>query len=96
VADDDWIGLDQHATVTMYVAKHPGATLVLLAEVAEGYRYHSHRFGHRFEAEDESQAWPHLHAVSREARKAYQADGTLAAWEALAQRAPPPAHYIGA
>ena len=30
-----------------------------------------------FEAEDESQEWPELHAAIREARKAYQADGIM-------------------
>jgi hypothetical protein len=43
--------------------------------------------GHLFEAEDESQEWPELHAASREARKAYQADGTLPDWDTLATRA---------
>ena len=39
--------------------------------------------GHLFEAEDESQEWPDLHAAVRQARKAYQADGTMPDWAAL-------------
>jgi len=39
--------------------------------------------GHIFEAEDESQEWPELHNAIREARMAYQADGTMLDWEVL-------------
>ena len=39
--------------------------------------------GHLFEAEDESQKWSALHAAICEARKGYQADGTMPDWEAL-------------
>jgi len=39
--------------------------------------------GHLFEAEDESQEWPDLHAAIRQARKAYQSDGTMPDWTAL-------------
>ena len=39
--------------------------------------------GHLHEAEDESQEWPALHAAIREARKAYQAAGTIPDWESL-------------
>jgi hypothetical protein len=63
--------------------KHLGAALVLLTEAREGYAYRLRAIGHLFEAEDESQEWPELHAAIREARKAYQADGTLPDWEAL-------------
>jgi hypothetical protein len=69
------------------VEKHLGAALVLLTEAREGYAYRLRAIGHLFEAEDESQEWPQLHAAIREARKAYQADGTLPDWEALATRA---------
>jgi hypothetical protein len=41
--------------------------------------------GHLHEAEDESQEFPALHAAIRNARKAYQTDGTIPDWEALAQ-----------
>jgi len=41
--------------------------------------------GHLFEAEDESQEWPDLHAAIRAARKAYQADGTMPDWNVLAE-----------
>jgi len=69
------------------VEKHLGAALVLLTEAREGYAYRLRAIGHLFEAEDESQAWPELHAAIRAARKAYQADGTLPDWESLADRA---------
>jgi len=47
---------------------------------------HAHRLraiGHLPEAEDESQEWPDLHAAIREARKAYQTDGTMPDWQSL-------------
>jgi len=69
------------------VEKHLGAALVLLTEAREGYAYRLRAIGHLFEAEDESQAWPELHAAIRTARKAYQADGTLPDWNTLATRA---------
>ena len=59
--------------------------MVLLTEAREGYVYRLRAIGHLFEAEDESQEWPELHAAIREARKAYQADGTMPDWEALAR-----------
>lgn len=62
---------------------HLGAALVLLTETREGYAYRLRAIGHLFEAEDESQEWPQLHAAIREARKTYQAEGTLPEWEAL-------------
>jgi hypothetical protein len=52
--------------------------------------HHNHRLraiGHLHEAEDESQEFPDLHAAIREARKAYQTDGTMPDWESLAQAA---------
>jgi len=64
--------------------KHLGAALVLLTEAREGYAYRLRAIGHLFEAEDESQEWPDLHNAIREARKTYQADGTMPNWEALA------------
>ena len=67
------------------VEKHLGAAIVLLTETREGYAYRLRAIGHLFEAEDESQEWPELHAAIREARKVYQADGKLPDWEALAQ-----------
>lgn len=62
-----------------------GAALVLLTEAREGYAYRLRAIGHLFEAEDESQEWPELHAAIRAARKAYQADGTLPDWETLSE-----------
>jgi len=65
------------------VEKHLGAAYVLLTEAREGYAYRLRAIGHLFEAEDESQEWPALHAAIRAARKAYQADGTMPDWVAL-------------
>ena len=65
------------------VEKHLGAAYVLLTEAREGYAYRLRAIGHLFEAEDESQEWPDLHAAIRTARKAYQADGTMPDWPAL-------------
>jgi hypothetical protein len=67
--------------------KHLGAAYVLLTEVQHGYAHRLRAIGHMHEAEDESQAWPELHNAIREARKAYQAAGTMPAWESLAQLA---------
>lgn len=72
------------------VEKHLGAAYVLLTEArdlpagqAGGYAYRLRAIGHLFEAEDESQEWPDLHAAIREARKIYQADGTVPDWATL-------------
>jgi len=65
------------------VEKHLGAAYVLLTEAREGYAHRLRAVGHLFEAEDESQEWPDLHAAIRQARKAYQADGTMPDWAAL-------------
>ncbi len=45
------------------------------------------KVGHLFEAEDESRECPDLHNAIRQARKTYQADGTMPDWEKLATRA---------
>ena len=76
------------------VEKHLGAAYVLLTELndlpddpAERHQGFSRRLraiGHLFEAEDESQEWPDLHNAIRQARKAYQAYGTMPDWETLA------------
>ena len=78
------------------VEKHLGAAMVLLAELndlpdvpaerRQGFSRRLRAIGHLFEAEDESQEWPELHAAIRQARKVYQAEGTMPDWEALAQR----------
>jgi len=39
--------------------------------------------GHMYEAEDESQQWPDLHTAIRQARKAYQIEGTMPDWASL-------------
>ncbi len=65
------------------VEKHLGAAYVLLTEAREGYAYRLRAVGHLFEAEDESQEWPDLHAAIRQARKNYQADGTMPDWNTL-------------
>jgi hypothetical protein len=67
------------------IEKHLGAAYVLLTEAREGYAYRLRAIGHLFEAEDESQEWPDLHAAIRQARKAYQADGTMPGFAALAE-----------
>jgi hypothetical protein len=81
------------------VEKHLGAAYVLLAELNDlpdarraeppNLSRRLRAIGHLFEAEaeDESQEWPDLHAAIREARRAYQADGTMPGFEALA-------HYV--
>jgi hypothetical protein len=72
------------------IEKHLGAAYVLLTETrdlpgrqAGGYAYRLRAIGHLFEAEDESQEWPDLHAAIRAARKAYQSDGTMPDWASL-------------
>jgi len=67
------------------VEKHLGAAYVLLDETRESYAYRRRAIGHLFEAEDESQQWPVLHAAIWEARKAYQGGGPMPDWEALGQ-----------
>jgi len=67
------------------IDKHLGAALVLLTETREGYAHRLRAIGHLHEAEDESQEFPALHGAIRAARKAYQTDGTMPEWEALAQ-----------
>ena len=69
------------------IEKHLGAAYVLLTETRDGYAHRLRAIGHLHEAEDESQEWPELHAAVRDARKAYQADGTMPDWEALAASA---------
>jgi predicted alpha/beta hydrolase family esterase len=64
-----------------------------LRDLASGVRsdvYRLRAIGHLFEAEDESQEWPELHAAIRDARKAYQADGTMPTWDTLAEKARQP------
>jgi len=75
------------------VEKHLGAAMVLLAELndlpddeaarRQGFSRRLRAIGHLFEAEDESQEWPELHAAIRAARKTYQADGTMPDWPAI-------------
>jgi len=77
------------------VEKHLGAAYVLLTELndlpdtpaerCQGFSRRLRAIGHLFEAEDESQEWPELHNAIRQARKTYQADGTMPDWAALAQ-----------
>jgi len=50
----------------------------------QGFSRRLRAIGHLFEAEDESQQWPELHAAIRQARKAYQADGTMPDFEHIA------------
>ena len=76
------------------VEKHLGAAYVLLAELNDlpdarrieppNLSRRLRAIGHLFEAEDESQQWPELHAAIREARRAYQRAGTVPDFAALA------------
>ena len=69
------------------VEKHLGAAYVLLAELNDlpdtrrieppNLSRRLRAIGHLFEAEDEAQQWPELHAAIRAARKAYQADSAM-------------------
>lgn len=82
------------------VEKHLGAAMVLLAELndlpddaasrRQGFSRRLRAIGHLFEAEDESQEWPDLHAAIRAARKSYQADDTMPTWDTLAEKARQP------
>jgi hypothetical protein len=65
------------------VEKHVGAAYVLLTEAREGYAYRLRAVGHLFEAEDESQEWPELHASIRDARTRFQAAGAMPDWQTL-------------
>jgi hypothetical protein len=65
------------------VEKHLGAAYVLLTEAREGYAYRLRAVGHLFEAEDEAQEWPELHAAIRDARTRYQAAGEMPEWQDL-------------
>jgi len=56
----------------------------------QGFSRRLRAIGHLFEAEDESQEWPDLHAAIRAARKTYQADGTMPAWDTLAEKSRQP------
>ena len=59
--------------------------------------YHTSRLraiGHMFEAEDESQEWPELHAAIREARKEYQQTGRTPDLDMLAGLAAEPQRSI--
>lgn len=49
----------------------------------EGYAYRLRAIGHLFEAEDESQEWPELHAAVREVRSRYQAAEEMPDWNAM-------------
>ena len=53
------------------------------ARQAGGYAYRLRAVGHLFEAEDEAQEWPELHATIRDARTHYQAAGEMPDWQAL-------------
>ena len=67
------------------IEKHLGAAMVLLAEIHDGYAYRLQFIGHLHEAEDESQEWPQLHDLIRQARKTYQQQGVAPDWELLAR-----------
>jgi len=50
----------------------------------QGFSRRLRAIGHLFEAEEEFQEWPELHNAIRQAREAYQADGTMPDWQTLA------------
>ena len=54
-----------------------GASIVLLGELYDGYRYRLLVIGHLHEAESEAQEWRGLHNAIRQARKDYQTKGTI-------------------
>ncbi len=47
------------------------------------YAHRLRAIGHLHEAEDESQEFHDLHAAIRDARKAFQTDGTMPDWASL-------------
>jgi hypothetical protein len=67
------------------VEKHLSAAMVILSEIHAGYAYHLRLIGHLHEAEEESQEWDSLFRMIRKARKAYQTDNVIPAWEIIAQ-----------
>ena len=67
------------------VEKHLGAAMVLLAEAQDGYTENRLRaIGHMHEAADESRQWSELSQAIRAARIAYQREGAIPDWEAIA------------
>ena len=75
------------------VEKHLGAAMVVLAEIHNGYAYRLQFIGHLHEAEDESQQWPLLHDLIRQARKAWQQQGIAPDWERLGKTLQEVKHY---
>jgi hypothetical protein len=63
------------------VEKHLGSACVMLSEIESGYPYKLRVIGHLHE--DESQAYPLLHAAIRDARKAYQTEGSVPDFQGL-------------
>ena len=71
--------------------------MVLLAELndqpddensrRQGFSPRLRAIGHLFEAGDESQEWPDLHAAIRAARRAFQQTGRMPDFAALAEAA---------
>jgi hypothetical protein len=57
--------------------------MVQTSEIDSGYPYRLRVVGHLHEAEDESRAFPALHNLIRETRKAYQSQGRLPDWQQL-------------
>jgi hypothetical protein len=70
-----------------YIDRGRSAAYILLAETRGSYAHHLRAIGHLREAEDESKEFPDLHATIRTARKAYQGEGAIPDWEALARAA---------
>lgn len=68
------------------VEKHVGAAYVLIVEARGEHPFHRIvAIGHLFEAADEAQQWPALHALLHEARRAYQYEDRAPDWTAIAE-----------
>jgi len=65
------------------VEKHVGAATVLIGEVLNGYPYRLLAIGHLHEAEEESDTWPALRMVIRQARVRYQNNNTAPNWKRI-------------
>jgi hypothetical protein len=68
------------------VEKHLGSAWTIATELKSGHAYRMRLVGHLNEAEEECLAYPNLHRMIRDARKAYQETGNLPNWEMLAEQ----------
>jgi len=78
----------RHASLLRALCRErPWRRFVLLTETRDAFAHRLRAIGRLHEAEDESQEFADLHATIRAVRRAYQTDGTMPDWEALAQAA---------